>query len=183
MSAKRIESKDSSKYLELIRERGPLTIWEMSVIVETDIFRVQEKLDPIIREGWIIPFEERGRTYYKIGGEENGRKGKKGRSFLSTLFNRKIEFEPIPERIIMKEILVSKNNYKKLIQEAYVLTLPHSNPYTEEERIKINLWVERDLKKLQTLDEKKLFLADFIYEKSVGKKKDYFKRRKLLGES
>jgi hypothetical protein len=82
----------------------------------------------------------------------------------------------------MKEILQSKNNYKKLIQEAYVLTLP-PNPYTEEERIKTNLWVERDLKKLSTLDEKRLFLSDFIYERSVGKKQDYFKRRKLLGES
>jgi hypothetical protein len=181
MSVKRIGSVDSSTYIELIKERGPLTIWEMSVIAETDIFRVQEKLDPLIKEGKIVPFEEGGRTYYKIAGKEESRK--KSRSFLSRLFNRKIEFESIPKRMAMKEILVSKNNYKKLIQEAYVLTLPHSNPYTEEERIKINLWVERDLKKLQTLDEKKLFLADFIYEKSIGKKKDYFKRRKLLGES
>lgn len=82
----------------------------------------------------------------------------------------------------MKHILTSRNNYKKLIQEAYVLTLP-PNPYTEEERIKTNLWVERDLKKLTTLDEKRLFLADFIYEKSLGKKKDYFKKRRLIGES
>src|SRR3990172_1925813 len=106
---------DSSTFIKLIKERGPLSIWEMSVIVETDIFRVEEKLDPIIKEG-------------------------------------------------------------------YVLTLP-PNPYTEEERIKLNLWVERDLKKLSTLDEKRLFLADFIYEKSVGKKKDYFKKRKLIEES
>ncbi|MGE5443338.1 MAG: hypothetical protein ACM3SR_01905 [Ignavibacteriales bacterium] len=181
MSVKRIESIDSSTYVELIKKRGPLTIWEMSVIAEADIFRVQEKLDPLIKEGMILPFEEGGRTYYKFAGEENGRK--KGKSFFSTLFNRKIEFESISERMAMKEILSSKNSYKKLIQEAYILTLPHSNPYTEEERIKINLWVERDLKKLSTLDEKKLFLADFIYEKSIGKKKDYFKRRKLLGES
>jgi hypothetical protein len=181
MSAKRMESIDSSTYIELIRERGPLTIWEMSVMAETDIFRVQEKLDPLIKEGWIVQFEEGGRTYYKVAGEENGRK--KNKSFFSSPFNRKIEFEPIPKRIAMKEILASKNNYKKLIQEAYILTLPHSNPYTEEERIKINLWVERDLKKLQTLDEKKLFLADFIYEKSIGKKRDYFKKRRLLGES
>src|SRR3990170_2041825 len=125
---------DSSTFIKLIKERGPLSIWEMSVIVETDIFRVEEK------------------------------------------------FEPIPERSDTKHILTSKNNYKKLIQEAYVLTLP-PNFYTEEERIKTNLWVERDLKKLSTLDEKRLFLADFIYEKSVGKKKDYFKKRKLIEES
>lgn len=176
-----MESIDSSTYIELIRERGPLAIWEMSVTAETDIFRVQEKLDPLIKEGWIVPFEEGGRTYYKVAGEENGRK--KNKSFFSSPFNRKIEFETIPKRMAMKEIFASKNSYKKLIQEAYVLTLPHSNPYTEEERIKINLWVERDLKKLQTLDEKKLFLADFIYDKSIGKKRDYFKRRNLLGES
>ncbi|MER3445900.1 MAG: hypothetical protein C4291_03255 [Candidatus Dadabacteria bacterium] len=181
MAIKRIESADSSTYIELIKERGPLTIWEMSVIAETDIFRVQEKLDPLIKEGKIVSFEEGGRIYYGIAGEENGQK--KNRLFFLSLFNRRIEFESIPKRTAMKEILASRNNYKKLIQEAYVLTLPHSNPYTEEERIKINLWVERDLKKLQTLDEKKLFLADFIYEKSIGKKKDYFKRRKLLGES
>ena len=176
-----MEFVDSTTYIELVKERGPLTIWEMSVIAETDIFRVQEKLDPAISEGKVVPFEEGERTYYKIAGEENGRKNNK--SFFSSLFNRKIEFESIDKRIAMKEILASNNNYKKLIQEAYVLTLPHSNPYTEEERIKINLWVERDLKKLQTLDEKKLFLADFIYEKSIGKKRDYFKKRQLIGES
>jgi hypothetical protein len=181
MSSKKIEAVDSSTYIELIKERGPLTIWEMSMIAETDIFRVQEKLDPAIKEGKIARFEEGGRMYYKIPGEDGNRK--QSRSFLSNFFNRKLEFEPIPKRIATKEILALKNNYKKLIQEAYVLTLPHSNPYTEEERIKINLWVERDLKKLSTLDEKKLFLVDFIYEKSIGKKKNYFKIRKLLGES
>jgi hypothetical protein len=180
MSTGRMEFVDSTTYIELIKERGPLTVWEMSVIAETDIFRVQEKLDPAVKEGKVVPFEEGGRTYYKIAGEENGRK--KNKSLFSAIFNRKIEFESIDKRMTMKEILVSKNNYKKLIQEAYVLTLPHSNPYTEEERIKINLWVERDLKKLQTLDDKKLFLADFIYEKSIHKKKDYFNKRNLMGE-
>ncbi len=180
MSAKRIEVVDSSTYIELIKERGPLTVWEMSVIAETDTFRVQEKLDPLINEGKIVQFEEQGRTYYRIPGEEISQKNK---SFFSKLFNRRLEFEPLPKRIAFKEILASNNNYKKLIQEGYVLTLAHSNPYTEEERIKINLCVERDLKKLSTLDEKKIFLADFIYEKSLGKKKDYFKKRKLIGES
>jgi len=173
---------DSSTFLKIIKERGPLTIWEMSVIVETDIFRIEEKLDPIIKEGFIVPFEELGRTYYKIPGEENNNKKSKSIFSLTGFFNSKLKFEPIPERTDMKHILTSRNNYKKLIQEAYVLTLP-PNPYTEEERIKTNLWVERDLKKLSTLDEKRLFLADFIYEKSVGKKKDYFKKRKLIGES
>jgi hypothetical protein len=173
---------DPSTFLELIKERGPLTLWEMSVIIETDILRVQEKIEPMIKEEVIVPFEERGRTYYKIPGVENN--NKRNKSFfsnLTSLFNNKLKFEPLPERITMKQILTSKNNYKKLIQEAYVLTLP-PNPYTEEERIKTNLWVERDLKKLTTLDEKRLFLSDFIYEKSIGKKKDYFKKRKLLGE-
>jgi hypothetical protein len=174
---------DSTAFLDLIEKRGPLTIWEMSVIVETDISRVQEKIDPLIKEEKIVSFEEQGRTYYKIPGEENHRgKNKSFLSNLTNLFNKKLGFEPLPDRIAMKEILQSKNNYKKLIQEAYVLTLP-PNPYTEEERIKTNLWVERDLKKLSTLDEKRLFLSDFIYERSVGKKQDYFKRRKLLGES
>lgn len=172
---------DSSTFIKLIKERGPLSIWEMSVIVETDIFRVEEKLDPIIKEGFIVPFEELGRTYYKIPGEDNNKKSKSIFS-LTGLFNSKLKFEPIPERTTTKHILTLRNNYKKLIQEAYVLTLP-PNPYTEEERIKLNLWVERDLKKLSTLDEKRLFLADFIYEKSVGKKKGYFKKRKLIEES
>jgi hypothetical protein len=182
MSPKGMEVVDSSTYIELIKERGPLTIWEMSVIVETDIFRVLEKLDPLIKEEVIVPFEEGGRTYYKTpDGENNHRKNKTPFSFTN-LFSRKLGFELIPERGAIKQILTSNNNYKKLIQEAYVLTLP-PNPYTEEERIKINLWVERDLKKLSTLDEKKLFLADFIYEKSIGKDKNYFKKRGLLGES
>src|SRR5574341_2010135 len=172
---------DSPTFLKLIKERGPLTIWEMSMIVETDIFRVEEKLDPLIKEGFIVPFEELGRTYYKIPGQENNKKSKPIFS-LTGLFNSKLKFEPITERTATKHILTSKNNYKKLIQEAYVLTLP-PNPYTEEERIKTNLWVERDLKKLTTLDEKRLFLTDFIYEKSLGKKKDYLKKRKLIGES
>ncbi len=172
---------DSTTFLKLIKERGPLTIWEMSMIVETDVFRVEEKLDPIIKEGFIVPFEGLGRTYYKIPGEDSSKKTKSF-FFLNDLFKSKLKFEPIPERTTTKHILASKNNYKKLIQEAYVLTLP-PNPYTEEERIKLNLWVERDLKKLSTLDEKRLFLADFIYEKSVGKDKNYFKKRKLIEES
>ena len=174
---------DSSAFLELIKERGPLTIWEMSVIIETDISRVQEKIEPLIKEEVIVPYEEQGRTYYKIPvGENNHKKNKSFFAPIAGLFIKKLKFGSLPDRIAMKEILTSKNNYKKLIQEAYVLTLP-PNPYTEEERIKTNIWVERDLKKLTTLDEKRLFLADFIYEKSLGKKNDYFKKRKLIGES
>src|ERR1700752_3643502 len=118
MSSRRIEVVHSSTYIELIKERGPLTVWEMSVAVETDVFRVQEKLDPVIKEGKIAPFEEKGRTYYKIPDDDGSRK--QSRSFLSSFFNRNLEFEPIPKRIATKEILSSKNNYKKLIQEAYV---------------------------------------------------------------
>ena len=177
------QSVEPSTFLELIKKRGPLTIWEMSVTIETDISRVQEKIEPLIKEEVIVPYEEQGRTYYKIpGGENNHKKNKSIFAPIAGLFNKKLKFESLPDRIAMKEILTSKNNYKKLIQEAYVLTLP-PNPYTEDERIKTNLWVERDLKKLSTLDEKRLFLADFIYEKSVGKKKDYFKKRKLIEES
>ncbi len=173
---------EPSTFVDLLKERGPLTIWEMSVIIETDISRVQEKIEPLINDGMIVSFEEQGRTYYKISGGENNHN--KNKSFLSSIlarFNKKLSFEPLPDRIAVKQVLTSQNNYKKLIQEAYVLTLP-PNPYTEEERIKTNLWVERDLKKLTTLDEKRLFLSDFIYEKSLGKKKDYLKKRKLLGE-
>src|SRR5574341_1526139 len=96
---------DSPTFLKLIKERGPLSLWEMSMIVETDIFRVEEKLDPLIKEGFIVPFEELGRTYYKIQGAENNNKKSKSIFSLTGFFNSKLQFEPIPERTVMKHIL------------------------------------------------------------------------------
>jgi len=88
------QSVEPSTFLELIKKRGPLTIWEMSVTIETDISRVQEKIEPLIKEEVIVPYEEQGRTYYKIpGGENNHKKNKSIFAPIAGLFNKKLKFE------------------------------------------------------------------------------------------
>ena len=110
------QSVEPSTFLELIKKRGPLTIWEMSVTIETDISRVQEKIEPLIKEEVIVPYEEQGRTYYKIpGGENNHKKNKSIFAPIAGLFNKKLKFESLQDRIAMKEILTLDKNAKVLI--------------------------------------------------------------------
>ncbi|MEE9252785.1 MAG: hypothetical protein V3U74_05480 [Thermodesulfobacteriota bacterium] len=171
-----------SKYIDLIKERGPLTLWELAVIVETEAFRIKDRLEPVVEEKELVTFEADGRTFYNLNEIGSGSSGNGEGLFKMNLdfFRRKHAFQSIPKRAEVKTTMVEKCSYKKLITEAYILTTA-SEKYSEEQRVKTNLVVERDLIKLTTLEEKKLYLADFIYEKSIGKKKSYLKDRHLLG--
>jgi len=183
MSATNPFEKEVSTYLELIRNRGPLTVWEIAAVVETEAFRIEDRLAPALEDGWIVTFETLGRTFLRLSDQEydveNDNKPLLAR--VASTFNRTLQFESIPKRTAVKRTMTDICSYKKLINEAYILTRDEGQ-YSEEQRIKTNLIVERDIKKLKTLDEKKLYLADFIYEKSLGRKKNYFKKRQLSGE-
>lgn len=176
-------SGEAARYVGLIKERGPLALWEIAVIVETEAFRIEERLSPLLEEGMLITFEHAGRTFLRLPEEEPTLNGSSSLiDKLSLLVKGKLTFQPIPERTAFKMRMRDSCTYKKLITEAYVLTMDPGR-YSQEERIRTNLVVERDLKKIKSIDDKKLYLADFIYEKALGKKRSYFKERNLIGYS
>lgn len=158
-------------------------MWEIAAIVETEAFRIEERLAPLLEDGMLLTLDQAGRTFLRLPDEDppqNGSSSLIGK--LSLFVSGRLTFQPIPERTALKMRMRDSCTYKKLITEAYVLTMDPGK-YSQEERIKTNLVVERDLKKIKSIDDKKLYLADFIYEKALGKKKSYFKDRKLIGYS
>ncbi len=178
-------SPEVGRYVELLRQRGPLALWELSAIVELESYRLKERLDPLVESGWLLTEEMEGRTFYVLAegdGTSGGETLPDGGGFLEravSLVRPKHTFEPVPVRTALKRKMVESCTYKKLITEAYVLTLD-AQRYSEKERIRVNLVVEKDLRKIKDLDDKKLYLADFIYEKALGKNKDYFAERNLI---
>ena len=177
-------SPEVGRYVELLRQRGPLALWELSAIVELESYRLKERIDPLVETGWLLTEEIEGRTFYVLaeegrGTEEPDRGGRTLIDMAVSLVRPKHTFEPVAARTSLKRKMVESCTYKKLITEAYVLTLD-TDRYSEKERIRVNLVVEKDLRKIKDLDDKKLYLADFIYEKALGKGKDYFAERNLI---